>query len=321
MSRSPHNPIPADLRDRLATFGKDADHIVQTFAINLESRQPKPIVYHYTNDAGLRGILENGTLWLTDIFSLNDPSELRHGLLRAQRILNQKAATGPQESRLFARLFSSLDGGIHRSGHYFICCLSEHRDDLGQWRAYADDGQGYALGFDTSALEAPFANNHKTPTSEPGTFLLTYDDSVLDDIHRQLVDKMFDLIPLAHAKGLPADVQRAYTAQLATELASRVLHAGLFFKHEAYNNEQEYRFLEVHRADALPPHKLKSRPHSLIRYREFDWKSTARAALKEILVGPASDPRKAIRFAQDCVEEFGLGTVPIRRSEIPYRVG
>jgi hypothetical protein len=34
---------------------------------------PPPIIYHYTNDAGLRGILESGKLWLTDIFDLNDP--------------------------------------------------------------------------------------------------------------------------------------------------------------------------------------------------------------------------------------------------------
>lgn len=56
----------------LVRFAKEADHIVQAFAITLESRQPEPIVYHYTNDVGLRGILESGCLWLTDIFSLND---------------------------------------------------------------------------------------------------------------------------------------------------------------------------------------------------------------------------------------------------------
>jgi hypothetical protein len=95
----------------------------------------------------------------------------------------------------------------------------------------------------------------------------------------------------------------------------------LFFKHEACSNEREYRFLEVHRADAPPSHKLRSRPHSLVRYREFDWKTAATAALKEILVGPTSDPGKAIRVAQDCVDEFGMGKVQIVRSEIPYRVG
>jgi hypothetical protein len=29
-----------------------------------------PIVYHYTNDVGLKGIQEVGQLWLTDIFDL-----------------------------------------------------------------------------------------------------------------------------------------------------------------------------------------------------------------------------------------------------------
>jgi hypothetical protein len=49
------------------------------------------MIYHYTNSAGLKGILESGNLWFSDIFGLNDPSELRHGLgcaidiLKAQR--------------------------------------------------------------------------------------------------------------------------------------------------------------------------------------------------------------------------------------------
>jgi len=44
-------------------------------------------------DVGLRGILETGQLWLTDVFSLNDPSELNHGFSLLLKALLNKAVS------------------------------------------------------------------------------------------------------------------------------------------------------------------------------------------------------------------------------------
>src|SRR6266446_6681063 len=86
--------VPRDMQDALERFNDDAQEIVHSFLATLESQQPPPIVYHYTNDVGLKGILETGQLWLTDIFSLNDPSELKHGFSLASDILKSKAISG-----------------------------------------------------------------------------------------------------------------------------------------------------------------------------------------------------------------------------------
>jgi hypothetical protein len=309
------------MKDAIAKFDAEAKKIVESFLTKLESYQAPPVVYHYTNDAGLRGILQTGRIWLTDIFSLNDPSELRHGLSRVQTILDQKAETGPAESKIFAKDFSSLDKSIDRAAHYFVCSFSEAGDDLGQWRAYADNGHGYALGFDARALEEAFGKDAETPTSNRAAFPVTYGDAILDDVQRQLIEKMFGLISLPKGRNLSGDVIVAYMVELLTTLASHASHAVLFFKHEAYSNEKEYRFLEVHRADAEPVHELRTRPYSLIRYREFDWKSSSAAnTLKQIVIGPAAHPDKALKFARDCMREFyAVGKVDIVPSEIPYR--
>lgn len=322
MSSSQHPSsqlVPQDMRDAIVKFDAEAKQIVESFLTKLESYQTPNVVYHYTTDAGLRGILGSGRIWLTDIFSLNDPSELRHGLSRAQAILNQQAASGPPESKIFAKDFASLDKGLDRAAHYFVCSFSEAGDDLGQWRAYADNGRGYAIGFDAKALEQAFGKGTETPTSGKAAFPVTYGDSTLDVIQRRLIEKMFGLISLPKGRNLPGDVILAYMLELLTRLASHSLHAILFFKHEAYSNEKEYRFLEVHRADAPPVHELRTQPYSLIRYREFDWKSPAAEALKKIVIGPSAHPDKALQFAQDCIREFGMKNVEIIHSEIPYR--
>src|SRR5208282_2512478 len=118
--------VPPELRDALAKFGRDAEEIVDAFLKTLETTHPPPILYHYTDHVGLRGILESGRLRLTDILSVNDPSELSHGLHHAISILSSKAASGPRESKLFAADFEKMIrlGKVQRSGDYFICCFS-----------------------------------------------------------------------------------------------------------------------------------------------------------------------------------------------------
>jgi hypothetical protein len=108
--------------------------------------------------------------------------------------------------------------------------------------------------------------------------------------------------------------------ELSVELSVHALRAALFFKHEAYKNEREFRFLQVHRADVPPPEvKRRYRPYELVKYREFDWRRTQAGALKRVIVGPAADRGKATRFATECLAAFNGVAVEVTCSQIPYR--
>jgi len=313
--------IPQDMQDALSKFDATAQGIVKSFLETVEAEEPPAIIYHYTNDVGLRGILETGQLWLSDIFNLNDPSELSHGFSHAVKILNDKAAKGPRESQVFAKHFSAFhEAGMQASAHYFVCSFSADGNDLGQWRAYADNGRGYALGFDAKALEDVFTKENGVAIANNCTFGVTYKDAVLVELHRQMIESMFDLISLPHGKNMESASLHAYMKELSVTLSVHVLRAALFFKHEAYRNETEYRFLQIHRADVPPPEvKRRYRSYELVKYREFDWKRLQAGALKRIVVGPAADPAKATRFAADCLAACNVENVEVVRSEIPYR--
>jgi hypothetical protein len=137
MSNSHENSIPQDMREALDKFSKASQEILERFLAPMEATEPPPIIYHYTNDVGLRGILETGQLWLGDIFNLNDPSELQHGLFLAARTLKSKAANGPRETEEFARFFENFvkSESNLKLASYFICSFSSCDNDLGQWRA------------------------------------------------------------------------------------------------------------------------------------------------------------------------------------------
>ena len=256
---SPIGPIPPDAQAALDQFEDAADKIIEPLVQDPEAKKTPHAIYHYTNDVGLRGILETGQLWLTDVFSLNDPSELNHGFSLMLKVLMSKVVS--PEGRKFAEglLAFSKQGGVRRTGNYFVCCFSACKDDLGQWRAYADNGRGYVLGFDTRKLESAFGKDGDSVFAEATS--LTYDDARLEDIHRQIVEKMFESI------SLPCD--RAVQASWYTYLTLKALNAALHFKHESYRSEQEYRFLEGH---GIGPRvsgvKLRYRPYAAVRYRE-----------------------------------------------------
>jgi Protein of unknown function (DUF2971) len=316
-----NSEIPQAIHDALSKFDADADAIVRAFVGPLELQRVPALVYHYTNDAGLRGILETGRLWLSDIFSLNDPSELSHGVSHTVKILNAKAENGPPESKTFAKHFASFyEGGMEGSAHYFVCSFSSDGDDLGQWRAYADNGRGYALGFDGVALEDAFTKKNGAPIPNNSTHHVTYNDAALIDIHRRMIEKMFGLISLPRGKRMSAASINEYMKELSITLSLHALRASLFFKHEAYENEKEFRFLQIHRADLPAPEvKRRYRSYELVKYREFDWRQVQSRALKQIVVGPAADSRKATRFAKECLAAFNSGAVEVTQSAIPYR--
>lgn len=50
-----------------------------------------------------------------------------------------------------------LLSGVEEESLAYGFCLSVKRDMLSQWRGYADDGMGFAIGFKKEAIEAVFA--------------------------------------------------------------------------------------------------------------------------------------------------------------------
>jgi hypothetical protein len=313
--------VPRDMQDALERFNDDAQEIVHTFLATFESQPPPPIVYHYTNDVGLKGILETGQLWLTDIFSLNDPSELTHGFSVAINALTSKVASDSRVSQIFTKNFAAFaeQGAIQKTAHFFMCSFSSCGDDLGQWRAYADNGRGYAIGFDAKALEDGFTKKDGIPIPNNSTFHIAYNDARLSGVQSQIVERMRNLILLPAGRCLENSAIKVYMAELQMLLTLHILHTILFFKHEAYANEREFRFLQIYKADEPPTVKVKARRYSLVKYREFDWRSIAPAALKRIVVGPSADYGAASQFAKDSLGLFHFNNVEVARSEIPYR--
>jgi hypothetical protein len=234
--------------------------------------------------------------------------------------LNAQASGAPLAVQLFARDFRRYQTDAEIADA-FACSFSIKGNDLEQWRGYADNGRGYAIGFDGKMLETAFTQKAGQPIAEHMTFPVCYEEAKLRDIYHQLIAKVIPRISLPATAGLSDTIVETYKRELRISLALWVFRTALFFKHPAYANEQEYRFMQLYPSNRPPAAvKFRSRPNMLLRYQEIDWRSMAPNALKEIVIGPGVEPRIGGRFVDDCLRAyFPTAQLHVTLSGIPYR--
>lgn len=139
--------FPPELSLALAEFGRWSNEHLGRLQQDTRIIQP---LYHYTGGAGLLGIITSQQLWFTNYLHLNDPSELRYGMGIARSLLLE---AGERFADSLIDLFTATTERLCRDENldgpldFYIASFSRDSNDLGQWRSYADDGQGFALGL------------------------------------------------------------------------------------------------------------------------------------------------------------------------------
>lgn len=124
---------------------------------------------HYTNFAGLKGIVETEELWFSSASTTNDIAEISRG----KSILERMTADG-QPLHAIIKSIQDLEPKFweplnlnYRNRHFgdfyhtYISCWSEcelssrSHDNLTMWRGYAADGNGVAIVVDATQLVTP----------------------------------------------------------------------------------------------------------------------------------------------------------------------
>ena len=124
------------------------------------AQQVKAPLYHYTSASSLQGIIDNQEIWFTSMFHLNDPTELKLGWGIANEFLREYSEAGGEFPKILCDDFTrGFDGMVQMFG-FFVASFSRNGDDLGQWRAYGDNGRGFAIGL------APHIFHPTPPTCE-----------------------------------------------------------------------------------------------------------------------------------------------------------
>lgn len=100
------------------------------------------IIYHYCGASAFLDISTTKKMRFSDVFSMNDFMEMHWGYAVWEKAATQLLPELGQE------FLDGVDDVIHSCSLNELpvaSCYSLDGDVLSQWRAYADDGKGYAI--------------------------------------------------------------------------------------------------------------------------------------------------------------------------------
>lgn len=287
-----------------------------------EHTRPGAMLYHYTDKKGMCGILNSGELWATRLTCLEDKGETKYPpRVCCEYVGDRQKQEADARNCFLIELIETMrrsEGIVHSLDEQVAACLSMQTNLSSQWEAYADNGEGYALGFGSLELLTGFGLRCEDPDSaiEPNWILrrMLYECTAQRSILDELVDTIFDSPYFSDAG--PNQFSKPLTAMAAYVFG--VAAAG--FKRPSFSSEHEVRATVAnHRELALAGTQLpfKTRQED-IKYLPVDVRDpdTGVMPLKEILIGPGLEEEAARRLIDSIVEatdKIGGRTVPMRK--------
>lgn len=109
------------------------------------------IIYHYASLQSFLSIIENQSLFCTNINYLNDKKEYQHGIDQILKVVKKL-----QEENFYKIILDNFNDhiDIFYKKQRYVSCFSKEGDMLSQWRAYANQGKGVSIGFDLNNFES-----------------------------------------------------------------------------------------------------------------------------------------------------------------------
>lgn len=326
--------LPEPFQNAVNAFQKKVDATLESQQEADKVQQP---LYHYTTAAGLKGIFETKQLWFTDYRFHNDPDEFRYGKKLAVEALNTLAEPNYFANPLIESVRSILTSDkLDSALDVFLACFTRKRNDLGQWRAYGDNGRGFAIGFAPKMFEIkdPAFKKHIEKT-----FLgsVVYNETEALSRHREAIGWARDEFLKAASPSPPLKMSSvnkdAFVREMRNSLiAQPLIWYALTTKHHAYHVEDEVRQVLLGAGDNLTPDiQTRVRGSEIVPYVAVPWPVREKGMIEEIVVGPAAslEAEEAViamlrSYGVDgvkvpCSQSCVVDGVKVTRSEIPYR--
>lgn len=285
------------------------------------------ILYHYCSTTSFLAIAQSHSLWLSSLSLSNDTMEGKLVASAIARLAERDSLDQSSISRLQGAIevFEQIIDGLG-------FCLSEDGDLLSQWRGYAADATGVAIGFSTEYLK--WLSDKHRDKNETGFTLqkIAYEpsahESSVEPTYRQVkqfIDagafKMMGIRTLLDSRNEQeieqenAVIRKAHS-QLSLTLLS--LFSELFrLKAYAFREEREWRLLSYLVKSGIDHCSHRAVNDRIIPYRMFELTDLERSPIVEVILGPKHvTPPKVV---EDFLKQNHYGVVRVRRSEASYR--
>lgn len=309
-----------------------------------------PTLYHYTDTAGLLGILGSpvafpgtdegtfatekgatfGTLWATDARYLNDAQELTFGAEMLAAKLDTLAETAPSglvHDRLRSLAIDTRNGEFEyntsskvEKPNPHVTCFCTSGNLLSQWRGYGDGGGGYAIGFTGTAIEELITVNASLFKSNPGLSVGPVRQAVRVRYGEVEAEPFLDECAgeIRHGLEQIESSKKSYRwpdtfhGVIATWLAQ--------VKHDAFREESEWR-VTVDQEWGGDEAQFRAGRVGLIPHQKLYFPITKGGipSVKEIIVGPGGERELRKEALERLLGKIGSPDTEVVLSDAPYR--
>jgi hypothetical protein len=272
------------------------------------------LIYHYCRPEPFVEIIRSRSIWLSGSYALNDATERSWGysvFAEAAKALEKE--TGPD---FIANIVAPVRAGDSYS-LLMLGCFSLDPDVLSQWRAYADDGRGFAVGFSPKLLQVP---------AKPLRVLYDKDAQL-----QELIGNLRHIYEVEKSTGFKyGDQFQSHLFQMGLDLCA--------YKNPYFREEKEVRLAHACGIDRetekiiavgarAPDGSRLSEPLTtqfrvangvIIPYIIVDYSNNGEIfPIKEIVLGPRNE--NAELNIRVFLNTMGIRDVKVRRSNVPYR--
>jgi hypothetical protein len=258
-----------------------------------ETKDLPEVVYHYTSLSALPEVLRNQAIWASSFRYLNDMKEGRYLVEKSVEFIKGHNKLTPE--------FNPENLPPKYTSEIYVSCFTTKQDDLNQWRAYADDGRGVAIGFDRKKL-AEIAKG--IPFDFTGFNHIIFPRFDFYKVSYDIEERISRFLDVCiNAQALAGDADTPYKKKML-----KLWHKALTIllssttKSEQFSSEEEWRIIgmyenlsfdidSVHEFEFIDD--IQTRGHHDIKFRSSNNRIIPyynlpfdKSAIKEIVLGP-----------------------------------
>ena len=278
--------------------------------------QGETILWHYTDGAGLLGILQSGHINATQVSALNDSKETKYATDLYRKAIDKVLAERQSETDTVSFLRTVLEivkdepeGSGQGASKFFVACFSAAKDDQPQWTSYARGHGQYAIGFHPNGL-------YREPNSSLGRVI--YDKDKLN----QAVSKIVEATIRFYKEGLNAE--RAsnpglWAREFFTAWDEWIYKIAPLAKDSKWQSESEYRIVHELKLADFSKVRFSQKQTMLSRYIALDFpcwvkERVSRLPIASFMIGPKGHPSITAVSVRLLLDQMGYINVPIEIS-------
>src|SRR3990167_927741 len=284
------------------------------------------VLYHYCSTSTFQQIISNGTIWLSALTLSNDSLE---GKL-VSAVIKRLAESDKIDAQKISSLLTRVDF-LEELFEGLGLCLSKEGDLLSQWRGYADDANGFSIGFSAKYLDWLGSFNFFQHRAGFQRFNVLYEE---DEHERKLRPPFEEMKASLSAAGLnqlnklaellrgpksDEDIAKEKAAEdRLSQLILSLVDKWFLLKTNAFREEREVGLLSylVHVHDREDV-KYRATRNSIIAYREFSLLEKERMPISRVILGPKQ--KTPLREVEHFLRISGFENVKVERSKATYR--